>query len=189
MLWVIEHIEPLSKWVKLEYAHCSKIVGKKNLLFANVTNKAELEFLKKIGRVEEKSVLDLFQKEKVIVLEPQAEKKLGRGDFKKYRKIIIGGILGEAEPSGRTLELITSKLKKAIPRNLGPLQFSIDGAAFVAKKIEVEEEKDLGVLNELEIEFSEGHSTVLHYAIPVFKGKPIFTPGLVEYVRSEESWE
>ena len=189
MLWVIEHLEPLSKWVQLEYSHCSKIVGKKNLLFANAVNKEEQKFLKKIGKVEEKSAIELFPNEEIIVLEPQAEKRLAREDFKKYGKIIIGGILGEATPAGRTQELITSKLKKAVPRNLGAEQFSIDGAAFMAKKIQEGAEKDLGVLKEPEIEFNEGHSTVLHYSIPVFRGKPIFTPGLVKYVASEESWE
>ncbi len=189
MLYIIEHLEPLSKWVKLEYAHCSKIVGKKNLLFTNVVNKEEQGFLKDLGSVEEKSIIELFPKEEIIVLEPQAETRLQKDDFKKYKKIIIGGILGEAEPAGRTQELITSRLKKAVPRNLGAEQFSIDGATFVASKIQKGEKKDLGVLKEPEIEFGEGHSTVLHYSIPVFKGKPIFTPGLIEYAQSEESWE
>ena len=189
MLYIIEHLEPLSKWVKLEYEHCSKIVGKENLLFTNIVNKEEQEFLKRLGKVEEKSVIELFSREEIIVLEPQAKTRLQKDDFKKYKKIIIGGILGEAEPSGRTMELITSKLKKGVQRNLGADQFSIDGATFVAKKIQEGEEKDLGVLKEPEIEFEEGHSTVLHYAIPVFRGKPIFTPGLVEYVQSDESWD
>lgn len=188
MIWVIEHLEPLSKWVKLEYMHCPKILGKKKLIFTNVKDAKEAAFLKKLGKVEEKSATELFANEKIIVLEPQAEKRLNYGDFKKCGKILIGGILGEAQPAGRTNALITSKLKNAAPRNIGIHQFSVDGAAFVAKKIHEMAEKDLGVLINPEIELSDMHSIELHYAIPVFKGEIIFTPGLVKYIKKEESW-
>ncbi|HIK00115.1 TPA: hypothetical protein H1016_01070 [archaeon] len=189
MLWVIEHLENLSEWVKLEYAHCSRIIGKRNLLFTNVRAETERSFLRKFGKVEEKSAVELFAKEKIIVLEPRAGKFLAGGDFKKYKNILIGRMLGDFPQRGRTFELLTSKLKNAVPRSLGNYQFSIDGAAFVARKIQLKQEKDLGILNQPEIELSDEHSIELHYAVPVFKGKIIFTPGLVSYLKNEESWE
>jgi len=188
MLWIIEHLENLSEWVKLEYSHCSKICGRKNLLFANVRAESERNFLKRFGKVSEKSATELFAEEKIIVLEPKAEKFLAADDFKKYKKILIGGILGDFPPRGRTEELITSKLKNSVPRSLGNYQFSVDGAAFAAKKIQLRQKKDLGILNQPEIELSDEHSIELHYAVPVFRGKIIFTPGLVEWLKREESW-
>ncbi len=189
MLWIIEHLENLSEWVKLEYAHCSKVLGKRNLLFTNVKNPEEKKILKKWGKVEEKSATELFANEEIIVLEPTAHGSMLKAeDFKKYKKILIGGILGDAIPRSRTQELITSKLKKAVPRNIGSYQFSIDGAAFVSRKIQLGEEKDLGILNQPEIELSDEHSIELHYAIPVFRGKIIFTPGLVNWLKKDESW-
>src|SRR3989344_9227330 len=189
MVYVIEHLEDLSEWVKLEYAHCSKILGKRNLFFTNVKNPKEKNILKKFGQVEEKSATEIFGNEKIIVLDPKAKgQRLTASDFKKYKNILIGGILGDAVPRGRTSELLTSKLKNAVPRNIGSYQFSIDGAAFVSRKIQLEQEKDLGILNQPEISLSDKHSIELHYAIPVFKGKPIFTPGLVEWMKKEESW-
>ncbi len=190
MLWVIEHLENLSEWVKLEYAHCSKIIGRKNLLFTNVRAANERKVLGRWGGVDARSATEIFEKEKIIVLEPKAQgSMLTATDFKKHKKILIGGILGDFPARGRTQELITSKLKNSVPRSLGIYQFSIDGAAFVARKIQLKQEKELGILNQPEIELNDEHSIELHYAVPVFRGKLIFTPGLVDYLKREESWE
>jgi len=41
MKYAIEHFGKLFKWYYIEYAHISKIVGKKNLIFTNVKGKRD----------------------------------------------------------------------------------------------------------------------------------------------------
>ncbi len=183
MDYIIEHAEErISEWMELEYRHSANIVGE-NLLFTNVKNPADLEKIKKFARAEEKSCVEFLKGKKAVVLEPQATQMLSKEDFSENGAIIIGGILGDANPRGRTKDLITEKLD-CIPRSLGKYQLSVDGAVFLARK--TEEGKDCEVADRPEIELSESHSVTLEYAIPVFEGKPVLTPGLLEYLKREE---
>lgn len=184
MHYIIEHAEEkISEWLELEYRHSSRIVGK-NLLFTNVKNQEDLEKIRKFARAEEKSCMELLAGKKAIVLDPQAEKMLSKRDFSEEGHIIVGGILGDANPRGRTKELITEKLD-CIPRSLGRRQLSVDGAVFLAKKIE--EGENCEVADRPEIELSESHSVTLEYAIPVFRGKLVITPGLLEYLKKDDA--
>lgn len=183
MDYLIEHLEKLSEWLELEYRHCSNIA---DVLFTNVGDREEQERIADFGRFEPRQCAEILGEKEVLVLDPQAEKLLEPQDFRDYSNIVIGGILGDAVPRGRTCTQITSKLN-AIPRSLGPYQLSIDGATFLAKKIEEGNTlEELEVANCPEIELSEKETTTLHYAIPVFGGKPIITPGLLEYLTKEK---
>jgi len=183
MHYIIEHTEEkISEWLELEYRHSAKIAGK-DLLFTNVKNPADLEKIKKFARAERKSCVELLTGKKSVVLDPQATKMLSPEDFSEEGHIIIGGILGDANPRGRTKDIITEKLD-CMPRSLGAHQLSVDGAVFLAKK--TEEGKECEVADRPEIELSEFHSVTLEYAIPVFEGKPVITPGLLEYLQKEE---
>lgn len=183
MNYIIEHTEEkISEWLELEYRHSAKILGEK-LLFTNVKNPADLEKIKKFARAEEKSCAELLKGKKAVVLEPQATQMLAQEDFFEEGCLVIGGILGDANPRGRTKELITERLE-CVPRSLGKYQLSVDGAAFLARKIE--EGKECEVADEPEIELSESHSITLEYAIPVYEGKPVITPGLLEYLKRDE---
>ncbi|MCD6514972.1 MAG: hypothetical protein J7L07_08600 [Candidatus Odinarchaeota archaeon] len=181
---IIEHFPPLSKWLYLEYKHSSKIVGKNNIIFTNVKRAPERRKLAELGTVREESITvikDDFPC--LVVMDPQAKRTLTTEDFEKCAFYVIGGILGDYPPRGRTYELITSKLNTE-SRNLGPKQMSIDIAIFVMKMIELGASiEDIEFADELEIQFNEVESVVLPFAYPIIKGKVIITPGLIEYLR------
>jgi len=186
MQYIIEHLEAMSEWLELEYRHCSKIADP---LFTNVKDQEEQQTISDFGKFDPRSCIEMLGKEEVLVLDPKAEKLLEPDDFKKYKHIVIGGILGDAIPRGRTYEQITCKLN-AIPRSLGQYQLSIDGSVFMAKKVEEGQTLlDLGVANFPKIELSDHEETTLHYAIPVFEGKPVITPGLLKYLVKEKGEE
>ncbi|MGQ4832390.1 MAG: hypothetical protein ACP6IS_00665 [Candidatus Asgardarchaeia archaeon] len=181
---IIEHFPPLSKWLYLEYKHSSEIVGKDNLIFTNVKKKSERKKLENLGEVFSKSIIDLKENfPRLVVMDPQAEKTLTTSDFKVFSYFVVGGILGDYPPRGRTYEYITSKLNVE-SRNLGPKQMSIDSAILVMKLIEYGMKiEDIEFSDELEIQFNEFESVVLPFAYPIIRGKVIITPGLIEYLK------
>jgi len=98
--------------------------------------------------------------------------------------IVIGGILREDPPLGRTRELLTRTLPRAPARNLGKGQFAIDGATYVAKQVLGGKRlEEVPVQLGLEIKISEIHSTFLPYAFPLIKGKPLISRELVAYLK------
>ncbi|EEB74002.1 hypothetical protein [Thermococcus sp. AM4] len=177
---VIEHLEEISDWLWLEYKHVSEW-WKDRLIFTNVLPE-EREKLAKLGSVIGESVTKFpFDRSKIIVLDLQAEEELKPEDIEEDTIIVVGGILGDAVPRGRTKEFITSKMEGVKVRHIGKPQFSIDGASIVARLIadgrrleEIEYEENPTIRLD---EFSE---ITLHYAIPKLEGKLLLTPGLIE---------
>lgn len=192
-LFVIEHLEPkLSQWLLLEYKHASKIVGKENLMITNA--KGLKNVLNKIAAVFEESIIELLgtkiKPNRVIVLEPKAKKLLQPEDFIEHTLVIIGGIMGDHPPKGRTWTLLTSKLLGiAEPRSLGSYQFSIDGAVYMAYQVSKGRRlEDIKVIHDVEIEIPSPYPGIqatirLPYAYPVVNGKPLLAPGLVDYLK------
>jgi len=73
-------------------------------------------------------------------------------------------------------------------RNLGKIQLTIDGAAFVAKAILLGLDlEDIEIAYEVEIKHDEIHSTVLPFGYSVVNSLPLLTPGLIEYLLKEFS--
>ncbi len=181
---IIEHFPPLSKWLYLEYKHSSEVVGKENLIFTNVKKKSEQRKLESLGKVLNESIVQLKSNFPcLIVMDPKAEKTLVREDFDRCNYFVVGGILGDYPPRGRTFEFITSKLKTE-SRNLGPKQLSIDSAILVMKLIELGMKLDeIKFSDELEIQFNEHESIILPFAYPIIRGKVIITPGLIDYLK------
>lgn len=185
MLFIIEHLEPnLGEWLLIEYSHAARIVGKKRLLITNVKKKSELRKLAKVARVERKRVRELFKQHELIVLDPRARKNLSSADLRGKRAIVIGGILGEEPPLGRTRKLLMRRLPRAPARNLGKHQFAIDGAAYVAKRVLGGRRLgEVPVQLGLEIQLSGVHSTFLPYAFPLVRGRPLISRGLISYLK------
>lgn len=177
---IIEHLEPkLSEWLLLEYKHCTKY---DKIIFTNVKSKVDAKKLSKFGDVLKESVTKSnFDKKKILILDPRTKKSLTKKDLKKYPFVIIGGILGEAKPKGRTKKFITEKMKSVAVRNIGKEQFSIDGTAVVLNAIKKGLEYE--VLENPEIKLSANHFVTLHYAVPKIKGKIVLTPGLLAYLK------
>jgi len=185
MLFVIEHLEPkLSEWLFMEYSHAAQIVGREKLLITNVKRKSEFQKLAKITNVERKRACELFEQRELIVLDPRARKKLSPADMRNKRAIVIGGILGEETPMGRTKELLTKSLPEASARNIGRHQFPIDGATYVAKQAnDGKSLEEIPVKLGLEVVIAIGHSVLLPYAYPLVDGKPLISQKLVAYLK------
>jgi len=187
VLIVIEHLEEcVFPWLYFEYKNAVRLIGRSNLLFTNVCREDDIKVLKSIAQVTCKSSTELFKEP--IVLDPQAKEMLSPEDAKKSTVAIVGGILGDHPPRGRTKTMLTSKFENAIVRSLGPKQLSIDGAAYTAHV----------VLNHgiplKEIKFIDGitirrkiggivHEIHLPYRYPVLNNKPIVSIELLEHLK------
>jgi len=184
MFFVIEHLEPkLSEWLYIEYSHVAQIVGREKLLITNVKKNDEFEKLSRIASTERKHFNELFEKEKLLVLDPRARKKLSPSDFRGKKAVVIGGILGADPPLGRTEKLLTKNVK-AQARNLGREQFPMDGAVYVAKQVsEGTPLKEVHVQLGVEIQIGKGHSVLLPYAYPIVNKKPLISHQLIKYLK------
>ncbi|WP_297420784.1 hypothetical protein [Thermococcus sp.] len=182
---IIEHLEDISEWLWLEYSHVAEW-WKDKLVFTNVRGD-ERKRLAKLGSVVTESVTRFpFNRSKLIVLDLQAGEKLKPEDVEEDTMIVVGGILGDAVPRGRTKKFITSRMKGVKVRHIGKPQYSIDGASIVARLIadgkrleEIEYEENPTIRLD---EFSE---ITLHYAVPKLDGRLLLTPGLIELQRGE----
>jgi len=187
-IFVIENLEPkIGKWLLFEYENAMEIVGKNSLLFTNVKKESDQQKLIRFGAVEEKSAAEIFNSEKVIVLDPKAKLALKPEDFAGKEAVVIGGILGDHPPKGRTSKLLTKHFPKATVRNIGKWQFSIDGAVYVAKLVsEGKPLEAIPVKKGLSLGLSEHAEIYLPYAYPLKDGKPVISQKLVAYLCSEE---
>ncbi len=139
-LIIIEHLEDhFSLWIRAEYRHAKQLAGER-LVFTNLR-----EFL---ANAREESLCPCFSESvtelqgilyndpgKVIILDPLAEKLLEPQEAANAEALVIGGILGDNPPRGRTRRLLTQRAKNMLARSLGPHQLSIDGAVYVALRV------------------------------------------------------
>ncbi|MBC7091909.1 MAG: hypothetical protein H5T50_08410 [Nitrososphaeria archaeon] len=184
---IIENLEDkLSRWLYYEYENASKIMGK-NIIFTNVPS-SWTKVLSKLGKVYSNHVWEIFEPKDLIILDPQAEDKLSFSDLNGKSAIVVGGILGDNPPQGRTKKLLTSYAAGALARNIGRWQFSIDGAVYVAKMIiNGTGLEDISVRRRLKIKVKSDktfyqHYIVLPYAYPINDGKPVVNPKLIKYL-------
>lgn len=186
--FIIEHLEQeIGKWLLYEYMHASEIVGKNRLIFTNVKNKSDKAKLSTFGTVKEKSAAEIFSPEKAIILDPKAKLQLKPEDFVGKDVVIIGGILGDHPPKGRTSKFLTKRFPKATARNIGKAQFSIDGAIYVAKIVsEGTPLEKIPVKKGLSLRLNECAEVYLPYAYPLKDGEPVISQKLVAYLCSNE---
>lgn len=184
--FVIEHLEPeIGTWLSIEYMHASEIVGKNRLIFTNVKGEAEKAKLSSLGTVKEQSFAEIYSPNEIIILDPKANSRLMPEDLAYKKAVVIGGILGDNPPRGRTKLLITSRLQGELARNIGKSQFAIDGAVYMAKLVsEGFRLEEIPVKRGLTIKLSEHHSIYLPYAYPLKDGKPLIHSALIEYLRA-----
>lgn len=185
-LIVIEHLEiELSPWILLEYRHSSILAGKDRIMYTNVPLKYH-SILSRYGKVSMYSVLDIFDHKRLLILDPKADKALNRKDLENIDAVVIGGILGDHPPRGRTYTLLSSRAKDSIKRNIGDGQYSIDGAVYVV--LEVLRRGCLECIDYVDgVELSKiiGDEEVrvfLPFRYPIINNKPLLAPGLSEYL-------
>ncbi len=194
--FVIEHLEPrVSTWVLLEYAHAASIVGRDALVVTNVPGEGR-ERLRDAGLrlVYGESVADLYEPERLVVLDLKAEEPLRPADILGVDAIVVGGIMGDHPPKGRTWRLLTSRLRGARVRHLGLGQLSVDGAIYVAHMVSRGVELGLiplveGVRISWKAPLGLEQEVFLPFTYPLVGGKPLLAPGLEEYLRRGAVYE
>jgi ribosome biogenesis SPOUT family RNA methylase Rps3 len=182
--FIIEVCEPfISNWLLLEIKHSSNIVGKDKLLITNIKENY-VQYLSKYGKVSSSSIINLKHfHDKIIILDPLADLTLTPEEASNHI-LVIGGILGDDPPRGRTFKYITSKLPNCKARNLGKKQFSIDGAIYVAKLInEGKKLEEIPTMENLVINVDEFHEIILPYVYPLVNNKPLISDELIEYLK------
>lgn len=177
---VVEHLEPvLSPWVFLEYKHAASVIG--NLLVTNVKNERERACLEPFAVAVRESVKEITELGEILVLDPQARVPLSPEDFKRCRYVVVGGIMGDFPPKGRTRKLLTERLGVEA-RTLGPCQLSVDGAAYVAWRVAQGEPLER-VRVALGLTLKQGSLEVqLPYCYPVSEEGVVFSRELGAYV-------
>lgn len=176
---VIEHLEPvLSPWAWLEYKHAA---GFARLVVTNVRSERERRCLAPFAEALPQSIAELAGRGEVLVLDPQASEPLAPEDFERFEYVVVGGIMGDFPPRGRTRKLLTEPLG-AESRNLGPCQLSVDGAVYVASRVARGERlEDLEVAEGLILR-SELVEVQLPYCYPWEQGRVVFSSELARYL-------
>ena len=191
MKFIIEHLEKeLYDWCLIEYGHISRIVGKNNLIFTNISSKKGRNRLRKYGTVYGKDISGLNLK-KVCVLSQYAKKTLKKSDS-KLDYFVFGGILGDKPDKKRTIILV-NRLKKSNAkfetRNLGTKQMPTDVSVYVAKKVlDGKKLSDFKFVDELEIEINETESVTLPFRYIVDSNEVVINEKLVEYLRKRKEF-
>ena len=184
---IIEHLEPvLGEWIWLEYRHVSKMVGRDGILFTNVTDRREASKLREIGEVQRDSIVNLIDpiNSPMIVLDPQALEQVSPTDFVHSTCLVVGGILGDHPPKGRTKQAITSKMRNSQSRNLGEHQFSVDGAVYMALQVASGKQiAEIPIIDGIEVTINEHYTNLLPFAYPLIKERPLLAPGLRQYLK------
>ena len=191
MKFIIEHLEPqLYEWCLIEYEHISKIVGKKNLFFTNIsekmTSRKSFFRLNKLGKVHTKKFSEIASENffhGICLLSQFAKNTLKTTDKRKFQYFVFGGILGDAPAKKRTNVLI-NKLKKSKinfeTRNLGSKQMPTDVAVYVTKMIlDGKKFNEIKFFDNVEIEINENESVILPFRYVIDGNKLIISEKLV----------
>ncbi len=163
MRYVVEHLEPcISPWMLSEYAYLSKLF-KGRVIFTDVENLGDAEILKRYGEVFNEDL--------------RAGKPLSKEELIQADAAVVGGIMGDHPPRGRTEKLITSKAKHLKTRNLGKGRLTIAGVAYILKEVEGGEELEdieVGEGTQIAVQIKDVEVIVeLPYTSPLKDGKPV----------------
>ncbi|KAJ3106391.1 hypothetical protein HDU97_006376 [Phlyctochytrium planicorne] len=175
----------LTDWVKCEYAHMIKTVGKGNLILSGMTKDtlAAIPDTLEGAETTAKTVLEITEMEKVLLLDPAATTPLTPEDGKgSYEYFLFGGILGDDPPRDRTKEL--RKLGFAT-RHLGPVQMTTDTAVLVSHRIlSGTPMEDLKFIDRPTVQLYKNESVEMPFRYLLNDaGKPIMPPGFLDVLK------
>ncbi|MBI3031908.1 hypothetical protein HYY69_00395 [Candidatus Woesearchaeota archaeon] len=188
MKFIIEHLDGrLYNWSLLEYTHCSKTVGKENIMFTNIKGSSAAEKLKPLGSVENKSVIALNLK-KVCILDPLAEKTLSPDDKNKFDYFIFGGILGNYPADKRTKTKLSEHLI-CEKRNIGNVQMSTNTAVYVSWKIlSGMKFEEFNFIDELVIPMDDGEEVILPFRYVIEHGELVLAENFVAFLKNRKGF-
>ncbi|MGC8982208.1 MAG: hypothetical protein ACP5KA_00405 [Desulfurococcaceae archaeon] len=186
---IIEHCEPeFSPWLILEYRHASTIYGRDFIWFTRVPSRYH-RLLAKYGKVRSESVVELVNRgelaaERVIVLDPRSHEPLSYESLASAEYVVVGGILGDHPPRGRTWVEITSKMPRGVRAfNIGEGQYSIDGAVYYVEYMwRNKGNSGFQYVDGVYVETESGY-VYLPFRYPLVNGKPLLAEGLEYYLK------
>lgn len=188
-IFIIEHLEPeLYEWCLIEYENISKIVGKENLWFTNVSKKDEEQKLIPLGSVFSKSVKEMHL-ENSCILDPESNVLLSPENSSNIEYFIFGGILGDYPPRKRTELELSQFMKEVKTFNIEKEQMSTDNAVYTVKKIVVDKIpfSSLKFQDTIEIKINKQLTTELPYRYNIIDGKPMISDKLVKLIIKRDS--
>ncbi len=196
---VVEHLEwKTTRWLVEEYIEVVRVAREAGVraVFTNVWDPALAAILERAGAVvHSKPGWEVLDTGRAIVLDPWAEKRLEPWEAAWARYLVVGGIMGDHPPRGRT-RYISFMYTAAAKRNLGPHQLSVDGAARVALEVARGSSLDeikLVVGVKFEVEGLPGLGSVeveLPFAYPVGPdGSPLIARGVVALLKRGIAWD
>ena len=185
-----------TRWVVEEYLEVARMALEAGVepVFCGVDNPLLEAPLRRAGaRVCREPGWLHYNTPKTIVLDPAAPARLEPWEAQAADYIVVGGIMGDHPPRGRTY-LVSAMYTSAARRNLGPHQLSVDGAAYVALQVArgaTLDEVPLAVGATLEVETPMGTLEVeLPYAYPAGPdGKPRIAPGVKRLLERGILWD
>jgi len=180
-IYIIEHLEPkIGRWTLIEYAHISKIVGKRSLWFTNIKHRSKK--LEKLGKCFKESIKEMNLKN-ACILDPEAKQLLSPVEAKNFNYFIFGGILGDYPPKKRTKKELTQFIKGKA-RNIGKKQMSTDNAIYTVKQITKGKNfKDLEFKYNISLKMNKYLTLELPYLYNIVKGKPLISKELIIFLK------
>lgn len=185
-LIVIENLEwwP-TRWLLAEYSEAARVAGEAGyrLLVTGAENPVVLAALRSRGIEAVPWRGYSLDSPRCILLDLEAVRPLEPWEASAADCIVVGGIMGDHPPRGRT-RLLRLVYRAAARRHLGPHQFSVDGAVkmalLVASGLRLRE-IPVAVGVSLEVEAGLGRVEVeLPYAYPLRRGRPWVAGEVVE---------
>jgi len=189
----IEHLEEsYSLWLLYEYINASKLIGRNNIIYSNISSGRIYRILSRYGKVYKNRLKYHVSTSKILVLDPDADIELKYSDLNDIEYIVVGGILGEHPRRGRTKKLLSNYYRDSKVRNIGDGQYSIDGAVYMAYLISNSMDiREIPKVNKLKI-FSDGYITELPYIYPIRNGEPIISSVIMKIINEigifDEYW-
>ncbi|KAJ5212689.1 SAM-dependent RNA methyltransferase predicted [Penicillium cinerascens] len=191
--FVVEHLDPeLGQWSTLEYACIAReshALGARFLLSsvpAELSGNLPADLVATPGfEVEQRSVEEIYPKDKVCLLDPAAQVELSPEDGDTFDVFLFGGILGDDPPRDRTSEL---RKKGYAGRRLGPKQMTTDTAVRVTRMV-VHEKVPLEKISYVdypEILINEHERTEMPFRyVKDAQGEPIMPKGMVDLIKND----
>ncbi len=196
MIVAIEHMEDgMSRWMLEEYKEAARVARSMgwSLVITGVADQRVQALLTRAGIPHtSQPACRMLRGRLSILLDPEASKPLEPWEAHAAQALVIGGIMGDHPPRGRT-RLLTHTCPGAARRHLGPHQLSIDGAlkvaALIARGARLRE-IPLAVAPVVEVETPLGRVEIeLPFAYPLREGRPWIAPGVVELLRRGIMWD
>ncbi|KAI1088655.1 DUF431-domain-containing protein [Rostrohypoxylon terebratum] len=193
--YIVEHLDPeLGQWSELEYMAIARETQRAGNTFMLSSLPDEFKVPETLAEVpafkaEKRGVEEIYGegrgKERVCLLDPQAEKDLNPDDRDEFDVFLFGGILGDDPPRDRTSELRKKGFKG---RRLGPVQMTTDTAVRVTRMV-IEEQYTLNKIPFVdfpELKFNEHESTEMPFRyVTDENGKPIMPEGMVDLIKKD----